>query len=68
MLKDITIGQYFPGKSFVHNMDSRMKIVLTFAYIIMLFMATNIPSLMIGVVVGILLYAISKIPFNMIIK
>lgn len=29
MLKDITIGQYFPGKSVLHRLDPRMKILLT---------------------------------------
>ena len=31
MLRDITIGQYFPGESVIHRMDPRMKIVLTLA-------------------------------------
>ena len=34
MLKDITIGQYFPGNSLIHRLDPRMKIVLTLAYIV----------------------------------
>ena len=33
MLKDITIGQYFPGKSVLHRLDPRMKILLTIGYI-----------------------------------
>lgn len=41
MLKDISIGQYFPGKSFIHRLDPRVKIVLTFAYIVMLFVIKN---------------------------
>ena len=39
MLKDITIGQYFPGKSVIHRMDPRVKILLSLAYIVMLFVA-----------------------------
>ena len=31
MLRDITIGQYFPGHSVIHRLDSRMKILLTSA-------------------------------------
>lgn len=34
---DITIGQYFPGKSFIHKLDARVKIILTFAVIVSLF-------------------------------
>ena len=41
MLKDITLGQYFPGESIIHRMDARVKIVVTFAYIITLFLAMN---------------------------
>ena len=36
MLKDITIGQYFPGSSPVHRMDPRFKIIMTLLFIAML--------------------------------
>ena len=39
MLKDITIGQFFPGDSAVHRLDPRVKIVLTIAFIVLLFLA-----------------------------
>ncbi|MGI6180958.1 MAG: energy-coupling factor transporter transmembrane component T family protein [Agathobaculum sp.] len=39
MLKDITIGQFFPGDSAVHRLDPRVKIVITIAFIIALFLA-----------------------------
>ena len=68
MLKDITIGQYFPGKSPVHRLDPRMKIVLTLVYIIMLFAATNPIGLIVGILVVWLLYSISRIPGAMILK
>mgnify|MGYP000574421259 CR=1 FL=1 len=41
MLRDITIGQHFPGNSVVHRCDPRLKIIATIAYIIVLFMASN---------------------------
>ena len=37
MLNEITIGQYFPGRSLLHRMDPRVKLVLTFAYIFAVF-------------------------------
>ena len=43
MLKDITIGQFFPGDSAVHRLDPRVKIVLTIAFIVLLFVA-NTPA------------------------
>ena len=39
MLKDITLGQYFPGKSPVHLLDPRTKLILLVVYIVALFMA-----------------------------
>lgn len=40
MLRDITIGQYFPGHSFIHKMDPRMKIIASVLYIVILFVAS----------------------------
>lgn len=44
MLKDITLGQFFPGNTMIHRMDPRMKIILTFGYILILFIAKGILS------------------------
>ena len=41
MLRDITIGQYFPGHSFIHKMDPRMKLIAAVLYIIVLFVASR---------------------------
>lgn len=41
MLKDVTLGQFFPGDTVVHRLDPRTKIILTFVYIIGLFQAVN---------------------------
>lgn len=68
MLKEITIGQYFPGASPIHKLDPRMKIVLTIAYIILLFTAQNAVGLAVGVFFLVLAYGISKIPPVMILK
>ena len=39
MLKDITLGQYFPGNSIIHCLDPRTKLIALIAYIIALFSA-----------------------------
>ena len=68
MLKDITLGQYFPGKSPVHILDPRTKLILLVVYIVALFMAKSWISY------GILFLAlatsikISTIPVKSIIK
>ena len=41
MLKDITLGQYFPGNSLVHRLDPRVKIIWLVGYIVALFLAKN---------------------------
>ena len=54
MLKDITLGQYFPGNSAVHRLDPRTKILLLVVYIVALFLAVNWISytLMLTVLLG----------------
>ncbi len=45
MLKDITLGQYFPGNSIAHKLDPRTKILLVTLYIIALFSAKGLDGL-----------------------
>ncbi len=44
MLKDITLGQFFPGNSVVHKLDPRTKLIMTMIYIIALFTADGLPA------------------------
>ena len=41
MLKDITLGQFFPGDSFIHRLDPRTKLIMVVVYIVALFLASN---------------------------
>ena len=68
MLKDITLGQYFPGTSFVHRLDPRTKLISVVLYIVALFCAKSWISY--GVVLAFLLAAIriSTIPPKSIVK
>lgn len=68
MLKDITIGQYFPGNSVVHRADPRTKIILTFAYIVFLFLISNPLGYVLGIGFTFFLYQLSRIPVKMILK
>lgn len=68
MLKDITIGQFFPGKSFVHRLDPRFKIVFTIFFIVMLFVADGFAGLGLGVAFVLIAFLVSKIPFIMMLK
>ena len=68
MLKDITIGQFFPGKSVVHRLDPRMKIILTGIYIVLLFLAKSIFALSVGIVFMLGAFLISQIPLRLMAK
>lgn len=68
MLKDITIGQYFPGNSVIHRMDSRFKIVLDILYVVILFVANNFVSLAIAGIFIIMAYGVSEIKPIMMVK
>lgn len=68
MLKDITIGQFFPGNSIIHRLDSRFKIVLDIAYVVMLFMAGNYCSLISAGLFMLIIYMMSGISFKLIFK
>ncbi len=68
MVKDITIGQFFPGNSFLHKLDARTKITLTFAFIIFIFVCKNFWSM--GLLCGfaVITYLLSKLSPKIIIK
>lgn len=68
MLKDITIGQYFPGQSVIHRLDPRTKIILTLVYIVMLFTVSNSLGFLLGISFIVAAYLISKVPIRMIAK
>lgn len=68
MLKDITLGQYFPGNSPVHRLDPRAKLIIVVVYIVALFLAKSWISY--GVMLAFLLFAIkiSTIPPKSIVR
>ena len=68
MLRDITIGQHFPGNSLVHRFDPRLKLVLTVAYIVLLFAASNPLGLTLSILFLGVMYKVAKIPIKMIGK
>lgn len=43
MIKDITLGQYFPGNSAIHRLDPRTKLLGMIAYIVIVFLVTKTP-------------------------
>ncbi|WP_035292478.1 energy-coupling factor transporter transmembrane component T [Clostridium sp. KNHs214] len=68
MIKDISIGQYIPGESFVHKLDPRVKILISFIFIIDLFIVKNFKGYIFVVAFIFGAIIISKISFNYIYK
>ena len=68
MLKDITLGQYFPGNSPIHILDPRTKLILLVVYIVTLFVAQSWISYGLLLVVLALIIKISTIPLKSIVK
>lgn len=68
MIKDITIGQYFPLNSPIHKLDPRTKLLFTVVFIIMVFVCNNFISLFFCFLSSVLIIAISKIPVKTVIK
>ncbi len=68
MLKDITIGQYFPGKSVVHRLDPRFKIIITAVFIATLFCADNFLGLLTSCVFMLAAFLLSQIPVRLMAK
>ena len=68
MLKDITLGQYFPGKSAVHRLDPRTKLLMLVAYIVALFVASNWISYAVCFVFLAMCIWVSRIPVKAIVR
>lgn len=62
MLKDITIGQYFPGDTIVHKLDPRIKIIIVFMFIVSLFFIKNFYPYLLILLFLIFVIKISKVP------
>ncbi len=68
MLKDITLGQYFPGNSAIHRLDPRTKLVLLIAYIVALFTASDWISYAVVFLFLTVAVAISQIPLKSFVR
>ena len=62
MIRDITLGQYYPGNSLIHRLDARTKIIGTLLYIIELFIVNNFWGFLIAGVALAVIIALSKVP------
>lgn len=68
MLKNITIGQYFPGETIIHRLDPRIKLLGTFAFIISLFFINSFYPYILVVAFILTEIKLSKVPLGYVLK
>lgn len=68
MLKDITFGQYYAGRSIIHKADPRTKIVLMILILVFIFVSKNAVSLLFSALFILAILAISRVPFKNFLK
>ena len=68
MIRDITIGQYYPANSPLHRLDPRVKIVCTLLYLISLFLFHSVLGYVVATVFLFGTIKLSKVPFRYIVK
>lgn len=68
MIRDITLGQYYPGSSWIHKLDARIKIVWTFVFIISLFLIQNFWGYIPVLISLLLVIGVSRVPLKFILK
>ncbi len=68
MIRDITIGQYYPADSVIHKLDPRVKLFATLLYIVALFCFKGILGLAVITVALVSVIKLSKVPFKFMVK
>lgn len=68
MLRDITLGQYYPVDSFVHRLDPRTKLFGTMVFIISLFLANSWPGYGLTTLFLVIAIGLSKVPVKFMLK
>ena len=68
MVRDVTLGQFMPGKSIIHRLDARSKILLLLGFIIFIFVCTNYMSLLLITLASLFVILTTKINFKLYLK
>lgn len=68
MIRDITLGQYYPGNSYIHKLDPRVKIMATLLYIVSLFVVDDFWGFAIAFVGLAAVITVSKVPLKFILR
>ena len=68
MIRDITLGQYYPGSSLIHNVDPRVKIIATLLFIIELFIVNAFFGFAVCAAALALVVIVSRVPLSFILR
>ncbi len=67
-MNDITLGQYFPGKSFFHKLDARTKLLWLIMMIILIFVAGNLLAAAVMLLATVISVIITRVPVRLYFK
>lgn len=68
MIRDITIGQYYPAESIIHRLDARLKLVATFVFIVTLFMVNTFVGYVFVILAMVAVIHASKVPVKFMLR
>ena len=68
MIRDITLGQYYPADSILHKLDPRVKLTATLIFITALFVAKGWPGYLAATVFLAMVIKLSKVPFSFMVR
>ncbi|MBO4902243.1 MAG: energy-coupling factor transporter transmembrane protein EcfT [Lachnospiraceae bacterium] len=68
MLRDITLGQYYPTESVLHKLDPRVKLLGTLVFLVSLFLIPNFIGYIIATIFLICMILLSKVPFSFMVR
>jgi len=68
MIRDITIGQYYPGYSVVHRLDTRLKLVLVLAFMVSVFLVSDFIGYAFVLIFLAVIISVSKVPLRFILR
>lgn len=68
MIRDITLGQYYPADSVLHKLDPRVKLVTTIVFLVALFVANDWVGYLVATIFLAAVIRMSKVPFHFMVK
>ncbi|NLM76702.1 MAG: energy-coupling factor transporter transmembrane protein EcfT [Ruminococcaceae bacterium] len=64
MLKQVSLGRYYPGTSVLHRLDPRVKIILSFLYMVIIFLAQSLIPMLLVALTTVVLILLSRVPLR----